>query len=238
MQYGPQWQVLVRGEKEAKSYRSDIDNLIDLATEGTYTEAPPVLAARQLGKGRIVCYPISPLFTWLNHRNPLWPDMVECNGDLAAGRPSDSMKMQMNAYKWLAEPSRRLAGFGTYAQTPYKPIQFPAKVEREEHPFPQTSPPGIRGIFGAHSAYSDGSGTVADYVKAAKAAGLSFIVFNDPLEKLTETKLDQLRADCAAASKTADFYACPGIEFTDGIGNRWTMWGEKVRLPDAFLPRR
>jgi hypothetical protein len=74
---------------------------------------------------------------------------------------------------------------------------------------------------------------VADYVQAAKAAGLSFIVFADPLEKLTEAKLGRLKADCAQASKGGDFYACPGIEFTDGIGNRWTSWGESLVWPEA-----
>ena len=35
------------------------DNVIDLNAEGTYAEAPPVLAVRSLGKGRIVCYPFT-----------------------------------------------------------------------------------------------------------------------------------------------------------------------------------
>ncbi|HEY3418900.1 MAG TPA: hypothetical protein VGM23_18655, partial [Armatimonadota bacterium] len=42
----------------------------------------------------------------------------------------------------------------------------------------------------------------------------------------------QLKADCAAAS-TDDFYACPGVEFTDGIGIRYALWGEKVLFPPA-----
>ena len=234
MQYSRDWQILVRGEKEAKSYRSIAmgENAIDLNTEGTYPEAPPLLAVRQLGKGRIVCYPISQLFTGLNHRNPLWADIVECNGGRAAGRPSDSMKMQMNAYHWLAEPARAMVGFGRYLWEPYRPIEHPGKVNMEAT-FAAASVPGIRGIFGLHSAYSDGSGTVADYVKAARTAGLSFLVFADPLEKLTKEHLMKLKADCAAASKRGDFYACPGIEFTDSIGNRWTFWGEEVVWPDA-----
>ena len=70
-----------------------------------------------------------------------------------------------------------------------------------------------------------------EYAKAAKAVGLSFLVFNDPLEKLTSETLDKLKADCAAVSKDSGFYACPGIEFTDGVGNRWAFWGERVRFP-------
>ncbi|MDD5704814.1 MAG: hypothetical protein PHR35_02735, partial [Kiritimatiellae bacterium] len=232
MRYGPDWRVLVRGEKEAKSYRSVTDNKIDLNTEGTYTEAPPVLAVRQLGKGRLVCYPVAAFYTGINHRNPLWDDIVESNGDRAAGQASDSMKMQMNAYRWLAEPSSGLTNFGTYVAAPYRPIQYPAKVEwGQKFAAPATS--GIRGIAGVHSAYSDGTGTVAEYVRAAKAAGLSFIVFNDPLEALTKETLGKLKADCAAASTIGDFYACPGIEFTDGIGNRWAMWGERIAFPAA-----
>jgi len=233
MAYGPEWQILVRGQQEAKSYRSNADNVLDLNAAGTYAEAPPVLAVRTLGKGRIACYPLALLFTGQNHRNPLWPDIVECRGDAAAGRPSHSMKMQISAYRWLAEPSGGRADFGTLTQEPYRPVQFPAKVDWDKSSLTSTGSAGIRGILGAHSAHSDGSGTVADYVRAAKAAGLTFLVFSDPLERLTEAKLHRLKADCAEASKDGDFYACPGIEFTDGVGNRWAFWGEAIVWPEA-----
>ncbi|MCG2659246.1 MAG: hypothetical protein L6437_03240 [Kiritimatiellae bacterium] len=252
MQYSPDWQILVRGEKEAKSFASDVNNEIKLDAAGTYAEAPPVLAVRALGKGRIVCYPISTLFTGMNHRNPLWSEIVETNGDRITRQPSHSMKMQMNAYKWLAEPACALAGFGTYVFEPYKPIQFPASVDWDKIQFAKTpgtndeftypdgqkamvsaATTGIRGLVGAHSSHSDGQGSVADYVKAAKATGLSFLVFADPLEKLTPATLEKLKADCAEASKAGDFYACPGVEFSDGIGTRWAFWGEKIVWPEA-----
>jgi len=238
MDYAAEWQVLARGETEAQSYRSKADNEIDLDAAGTYSQAPPVLAVRRVGKGRIVCYPLSPLFTGSNHRNPLWADIVETHGDRAAGQPSQSMKMQMNAYRWLAEPSADLSDFGTHVAEPYQPVEFPAAVEWDKHRF---GPPaaadagatGIRGIFGMHSSYSDGNGSVVEYVSAAKAAGLSFIVFADPLEQLTPEKLERLKADCAGASQDGTFYACPGLEFTDGIGNRWAFWGETLVWPEA-----
>jgi len=238
MEYGSPWQILVRGEHEAQSYRSNADNVIELDATGTYGQAPPVLAARSLGRGRIVCYPISPLFTGANHRNPLWADIVETHGDRAAGQPSQSMAMQMNACRWLAEPSSGRADFGTYAAEPAQPVQFPAAVEWDKVRFGQPAAAdagatGIRGIFGARTAHSDGSGSVDDYVAAAKAAGLSFIVFADPLEKLTPEKLGRLKADCAEASQDGGFYACPGIEFTDGLDNRWAFWGEAIVWPEA-----
>ena len=186
MQYGPEWQILVRGEKEANSYRSDADNVIDLNAAGTY--ASPAGAGRpQPGQGRIVCYPVARCSRGSTTATRSGPTSWNASGDRAAGRPSHSMKMQMNAYRWLAEPAGGMADFGTYVEEPYRPVQFPAKVDWDKDRWTSARSAGIRGIFGAHTAYSDGSGTVADYVQAAKAAGLSLIVFADPLEKLTET---------------------------------------------------
>jgi len=232
IRYSSDWQVLVSGEKEAKSYKTESDNAVNISTEGSYNTAPPVLAARQLGKGRIVCYPIDPVFTGMNYGNPLWSATVESAGDPSANRSSQGMTMQMNAYRWLAETARTNSTLGTLKRAKHQPIQFDAAVDRESIPFRDPMKSEVRGIFGAHSAYSDGAGTVDEYVKAAKDSGLSFIVFNDPLEKLTPTKLLNLKADCADASKDPSFYACPGVEFTDGDGNRWATWGEKILFPD------
>ena len=232
MQYSPDWQVLIRGEQEARSYPAGQENGVDLKAVGTYPSAPPVLAVRQIGRGRVVCYPLSNLFTGMNYGNPLWSSVVETAGDPASHRPSDGMKLQFNCYHWLAETALQSPALGTMKRPPYQPVQFPPTIDGDQATF-STPGPSVRGIFGAHSAYSDGQGTVADYVKAAQAAGLSFLVFADPLEKLTEEKLNQLKADCAAASKNGDFYACPGVEFTDGDGIRWAFWGERVVFPPA-----
>ncbi|MBI4025249.1 MAG: hypothetical protein HY360_09740 [Verrucomicrobia bacterium] len=236
MKYSPDWKVIARGENEARSYRSGSDNTINLAEEGACPNAPPVVAARPFGEGRIVCYPICDIFTGANYGNPLWTSIVETQGDAAANRPSFSMKLLMNAYRWLGEPALAKPEFGAYRPEPYQPAQFPPTVEWSQ-PSLALTPEQIaavvktRAVVGAHSAYSDGKGTVAQYVEAAKAAGAPVIVFTDPLEKLTAEKLTKLKADCAEASQAGDCYACPGLEFTDGIGNRWAFWGEKVVWP-------
>ena len=231
VKYSPEWEVLVSGEKEAHSYMSGVDNSINLSSEGSYQSTPPVLAVRQLGKGRVVSYPIEYLFTGMNYGNPLWSSTVETAGDTSANRPSQGMKLQMNCYKWLAEPARGNPELGTYKRLPYKPVEFPKTPDLKNMVFGAPAASGIRGIVGAHTSYSDGKGTVDDYVKAAKSAGLSFVVFNDPLEKLSADSLQKLKADCAKASADPSFYACPGIEFTDGIGNRWAFWGERITFP-------
>ena len=47
---------------------------------------------------------------------------VETKGDLVSGRPSDSMRLQMNSYRWLGETAQKKGGFGGYEFKPYKPV--------------------------------------------------------------------------------------------------------------------
>ncbi len=233
MQYGPEWRVVVRGEKEAKSYRSGTDNANSYDKPGTYPEAPPVLAVRELGKGRVACLPVATVYTADNYLNPVWDNTFETAGDRANGTLSDGLKLMMNCYRWLAQPAQADPAFGTHQIAPYQPVQFPATVNWDGAGFAAPATSEVRGIFGLHSAYSDGQGTVAEFAAAAQAAKLGFIVFTDPLEQLSADELAKLKADCTAASEQGVFYACPGIEFTDGIGNRWVIWGGKVVWPEA-----
>ena len=248
LKYSPDWQILIKGEKEAKSYKSGISgdpNVLNLEVEGTYNSEPPIFAIRELGRGRIVSYPISPLFTGMNYLNPLWENTVEEKGDPITGRRSDSWKLQINSYKWLSENALKSEKLGTYKIEPYKKIVFPEKVSFDGHSFSKSylreedgwqvevgkiSGFGVKGIIGIHTSYTDGKGKVSDYVEEAKKSGLSFIVFTEPLELLTEEELELLKSDCQKASDN-NFYACPGIEFTDGAGIRWIMVGERIKFP-------
>lgn len=235
IKYSPEWKIIVRGEKEAKSYRSGLGghpNILNTNAEGTYPGEPPVVAVRQFGEGRIVSYPISSLFTGINYGKRLWSHTVQTRGAPLKGIPSDSLKLQINAYRWLAEPALKKPDFGTFDFKPYKPVQFPPSVHFDREGFPRARSLGhdIRGIAGLHSNYSDGKSTVDEYAGSAKSEGLSFIVFADPLEKLMPQKLRAPKKDCERVSDSS-FYACPGIVFTDGSGIRWTMWGERVVFP-------
>lgn len=258
IKYSKDWKIIVRGEKEAKSYKSGTTtnpNIINLNTPGTYKSRPPIVAVREFGKGRIVSYPLPKLFTGLNYLNPLWEGTVEDRGDPSSGRKSYSMKLQINAYRWLAEPSMKMGKFGTYKFKPYKRVKFPESVNWDKYKFSQAykregdewlvepaklGKSMVKGIVGAHTSYTDGKGTVFDYVKEARKQGLSFIVFTDPLELLkTQENLKRLIEDCKKANeKYKDFYACPGIEFTDGDGIRWIMIGERLKFPPSQYKQR
>jgi hypothetical protein len=225
------WQVVVRGSEAAKSYVVGEDNSIDLKREGVQKSAPPIAAAREFGKGRVFIYSAPNRDTFLNYGNKMWPQIAEATGDRANGTPSDSNAFLLNALRWISQPAQSTPGLGTHVLTPIEPVTFDKSVDWDTVTFPAPGD-GVRGILGAHSNYSDGKGSVAEYAAAARAAGLSYIVFTDPLELLTEQKFAALKADCARAS-TEDFYVCPGVEYSDSLGVRWATWGEKVVWPES-----
>lgn len=255
LEYSPEWEIIVNGEKESMSYMSGKaghPNWLNIEKPGTYKSAPPVVAVRNLGKGRIFSYPLSEYYTGMNYGNPLWSHIVESKGDKESKKPSHSLKMQMNAYKWLGETAQANSNLGTYKPVPYELVKYPESVNWDKFTFSKpgggikgfsypdgqkinftTPSEGIRGIHGLHSSYAGGKGTVAEYAKAAKKAGLSFIIFSDPLEEHTAETLEKLKADCRKISEeNPDFYACPGIEFSTKTGIRWAFWGEKIVFPE------
>jgi hypothetical protein len=223
------WQTVVAGEPTAKSYFVGHENELNLDREASQKSAPPIAAVRSFGKGRVFIYSAPKKHVFLNHGNRQWPQITESDGDKENSKPSDSNKLVINALRWIAEPARQTEGFGAHKLAPIQPVKFEASVNWDA-PFGKGRD-GVRGIVGAHTSLSDGRGAVADYAKTARAAGLAFVVFTDPLELLTAEKLAKLKNDCAAASND-DFYACPGVEFTDNLGVRWVTWGEGVVWPE------
>lgn len=233
--FSPDWQVLVRGEKEAQSYVVTREHVTDYGHVGAFKSAPPIVAVRTFGRGRVMAFSVPARSVHTNYGVPGWNMIVETAGNAAAGLPSDGGRLVLNGLKWLSETSRDDPALGTFRTDPVGPVRFPQAINLDDQEF---TPPvkGVRGLIGARTSLSDGAGSVADYVQAAKAAGLSFIVFNEALEKMTAEKFEQLKADCKGAS-TADFYACPGLEFGDELQNRWALWSERVVFPPAQFKR-
>ncbi len=229
------WQVLARGDESAQSYVVTREHVTDYTQVGTYDKAPPIVAVRDFGRGRVVVFSVPARSIHTNYGVPGWNMVVETDGDVASGLRSDGARLVLNALRWLVEPSADDQDLGTFTTDPVPPIRFPKSVEWDSREFPAPGR-GVRGIIGARTALSDGTGTVAEHVAAAVAAGLSFIVFNEALEEMTEKELERLKAQCEAAG-TDDFYACPGVEFSDDMGNRWAIWGERVTFPQAQFDR-
>ena len=230
-----QWQVLVRGEASAQSYAVTREHVVDYRQVGTFRTAPPIVAVRSFGRGRVMALSVPARSVHANYGVPGWNMIVETAGDRTANRPSDGARLVLNGLQWLAETSRDNPALGTFRSGKIAAVEFRKSIDWDKQQFPAPTK-GVRGVLGARTALSDGTGTVAEYAAAAKEAGLSFVVFNESLEKMTPEKLDRLKVQCKQAS-TADFYACPGVEFTDDLANRWAIWSDRIVFPQRSFRR-
>jgi len=228
-----EWQVVVRGESSAKTHPVDSTQRVLLGESGSYESAPPIAALRSYGKGRIFVLSSRQSHLFLNYGKPVWPNVVEGRGEGRDGRRSHTLKLAVQAMRWLAEPALANPDYGSYTPPADAPVRFPKSIEIDSWRFSQPSR-GVSGVVGAHSAYSDGSASVAEWAKAAKQAGLSFIVFSDPLDQLDAEELESLQRDAAAAS-TEDFFVCPGVEFRDSLGVGWASFGSRIQFPPDEL---
>ncbi|MGE4653053.1 MAG: hypothetical protein AAEJ53_19385, partial [Myxococcota bacterium] len=229
----PDWQVVARGETSATSHPADDTNRVLLGEAGSYGSAPPVAAARSYGRGRVFVLSTRESHLFLNYAKPVWPNVVEGRGEGGEDSGSDTLKLAVQAMRWLAEPALANPAYGNYTPAPVTPIRFPDRIELDSWVFSKPKR-GVSGVVGAHSAYSDGSGDVAAYAAAAREAGLDFIVFTDPLNELSAAELDSLEKDAAEAS-SEDFLVCPGVEFRDSLGVGWASFGSHTDYPPEEL---
>ena len=241
----PEWQWIARTAATARSVpKGKIDNYPKWDQPGTYAKGPiPVVVARTFGKGRIVFEAIHKDCCGWAYKIDKWPNWVERS--TFNGKPGDALKLLENACAWAAKPSLSDASFTRN----YKPVEpdYPpyrridtGRLPDEKATWPARPVadrrPGVVGLVGIHSSHSDGESTVAEYAQEAKRLGLKFLIFTDPLASLTEAKLEQLRADCAANSSD-DFFCCPGVEFTEASGFEWMLFSEKVSWPKKSITR-
>ncbi len=273
MKFGPSWTTLIKGMDSTRTMGNASpagSGIRDFKPEvkGTYDAAPEFVGVREGrdGAGRMMVFPFHGTHTYLNYGHEAFKDAMMLNGH--AGWPSDAHRLLLNAYKWLAEPAKA-AGLGGHKPKPPVTAAIPEPLDWSQADFPPNAwgalrtfwnqktqsdyPMGdltgrdFRGVIGARTVASDGQGTVADYVKAAKELGLSFIVFLETLEKTDEARFAKLVADCAAASDET-FAAIPGYLFRDQTGLLYYLYGidklpiaanltddRRVKVPQALV---
>ena len=209
----------------------------DEIKESGFTEYVPILGIRDLEPGRLaICGLPSGFHFYAPHTFPLGHRMLS---EGFGGKPSDLTQVLINTMKWLAEPSLQAGRLGGAKSAPHlldpDVIKYPADppVVWAEREFPPDTPPR-KGLIGARTAHSTGSGSVADYVAQARAAGHDFIVFLEDLKAMTSEKLDSLKADCAAATDDS-FYAVPGLTMEDEAGNHTFAYGFPVAWPRSDI---
>ncbi|OPZ30474.1 MAG: hypothetical protein BWZ02_00761 [Lentisphaerae bacterium ADurb.BinA184] len=238
------WRTLVRGAATMHT-RHEMRNDLVLQPWLTTTEipaSPPLLAAREAGKGRLAVCAIRDY--WLFTPPPNCPTAEAMLTAGAGGKPSQWLRVFANTFAWLAEPSAK-AGYGG-ATTPEALVHPPVQVWEPPPLTNWAAPAGVGpdqtqtpGLIGARTALSSGEGTVAEFADAAKAAGLHFLVFLEDSLKMDQAAWDKLVAGCNAASDDT-FAAIPGLTYEDAQGNHLYAFADNVQFPKdhMLLPDR
>ena len=216
----------------------------------------PLLATRNCGAGRLAVFSVNPQDLFWSGYIPAMGGVMLHRG--FKDRPSDGWKLLDNLYRWLAEPSlagTALGGAKTVRNqlfreplTTQKPYDWKSGAEAglgaplvaiadqlqagavtpADRLAAEAGRDVPRGLAGAHSAYSSGKGSVAEWVTAAKAADLDFIIFMEDLSQMNAEKWEKLKAECAANSDDK-FLAYPGMEFQHDNFNRGYLFSRNWR---------
>ena len=242
------WDVPVRASATAITKAIDtskVDTAPGLATRPRPERRPALLAIRTIGNGRLALlaewrqFSIGSGTKWIFDREVLSRGL--------AGRPSDFGALLSNTFRWLAEPSAAGAALGGW-RTRADHFQAPnasetVKARYRATPYDPSSvshaPIDIRkvfrGLIGARTTYSAGHSNVTEYARAARAAGLDFVVFLEDFERMSPEKLDALTTDCSRASGP-DLLLLPGFSITSNIGNHLFFFSPHPQWPpDSVL---
>lgn len=235
LKFSPRWKIIVRGEKTARSFKPESSRTKHslYKTPGSVETSPPLAACRDFGKGRIFVIAANSMHVFDNCFAQGWPGVFEHYGD--GKTSSDGHKLLFNAIRWAAEGALKNPELGNYRE---KDQTLRLKIPDAAVPGTRAIPPlpagEWKGLIGIRTRLSGGMGAVADFVREARKHNIRFLVFTELFENMDAAKMAQLKKECAAAT-TDDFYACPGLEFPDGNGLRWIVWGERVLFPPAVL---
>ena len=226
-----EWIRLVCGEATARSVPGNTISsgyphyFVD--KKGSYDSAPPIIAVREYGKGRIAVMGITPQVTVFGARYVGYGNVVMDAGDGNMG--SDYGKLQERIYRWAAEPASKAGSPGGYVEKPqtaaHNPNLMAAPIDWTKFDSGAAGPTPFRGLIGACTQDGGGSGSVAEYVAAAEKAGLQFIAFAEDFTLLNAEKWDAFKKTCRDAS-TKRVVAIPGFRYRDKLGVRWVAAGE------------
>ncbi|MHB9133041.1 MAG: hypothetical protein ACYDBB_18390 [Armatimonadota bacterium] len=244
--FSKDWTVVVRFAPSVKAGKLEVipERLRPYIPQEPYQGALPLMGVRQVGAGRMGLVGIG--VPWSFSSPSICPAVDAMLGAGANGKPSDWLRVYANTFHWLAEPSLK-AGFGG-AQTPDKVLN-PISKQPDAPPIlwdtpnpgknviPMGDMPQLKGLVGARTVLSTGTGTVDDYAKAARAAGLDYIVFLEDALNMDTGKFQTLVEQCTAASDDA-FAAIPGLTYEDAQGDHLFTLGDNTKFPkpEMMLP--
>ncbi len=232
------WQVVVRGSPTSHTEPVDLETSHwpgppDPLVRPGGVKVPDLMAIRSFKNGRIFLQAQIPLFSfgqgtqWLYDRHSLSKGLN--------GIPSDYERLILNSFRWLAEPSLKaggLGGFNANRERLTPPNLRPAAKEKLNPHFHSSNPehPVFRGLIGAETGLTGGTGTIAEFAAAAKSAGLDFVAFCEQFEKLTPELLRRLDDECRRHSD-GELLLIPGYKAGTNIGNHMFFLGYDLPWP-------
>ena len=239
--HDPAWTVLVKGMETSVAAKG-----FDYYTWRPVTHEPPVLAAvRNWGDGRIALFAPSHHYTFAQpFAKPDRGWILEAHTGRIDGilldkgdgtNPSHGRKLMLGLFRWLAE-SARAKGLGGYEEKAFAALEVPKPVPAPEWIYSWKANDGnqwFKLLVGGHSAFSDGTGTIAEFATAAKAAGVSMLFMTETFARFDPAKWPEFRDACAKASDDT-LKVVPGLDVSDIAGNRYLLLGSPV-FPGASL---
>jgi hypothetical protein len=241
------WTTLVTGSSTSYSTQTEEDREALLKyvdpnpREEGFGSYVPIIVARDFHKGRVVMNSIHAVFHLMSGDSPGLRGIVSDKG--YDGRSSDVNAIIFNSIKWLCEPSLssdRLGGAVTPPGFMVDPMMAPIAPQRKwtkEDTFGAV-PKQYRGIMGVRTVRSQGaSGTVEEYVAAAKESGLDFLVFMEDWNDLSDADWASLSEECKKATVEGTFYAFPGLVFKDTYDGNWFAFDRTLVLPPKDYER-
>jgi hypothetical protein len=243
--YSDAWEVIVRGADTLRTriemHHSEAPQLRPWIPEEPLPAAPPLMAVREYRGGRLAVTALRSKWTVSAPGNCPTAEIMLTKG--AGGKESDWATLFAHTIRWLAEPSLE-AGLGG-ATTPPELLNPPRKTWPKKPPVDWTDVSAIEerpqtpGLIGARTALSSGAGSVAEYVAAAREAGLQYIVFLEDALAMDQAAWETLVAACREHSDES-FLAVPGYTYEDAQGNHLYAFADQIRFPkdEYLLPDR
>lgn len=195
-----EWKVLVRGG--ATSYTAPSDGIEEKGE--TIRSAPPLVAVREAGKGRMAYWAGHSSFWILRPFHPYWDE-----GRLI--KNGDGLALLKNVLAWLGSQSpKTVGGFQPSEQDSiYKHSRKTLSYQAQGQDLPGKP---HKGLVGLQSEISGGGGqSVAALCAKAKEAGLDFVVFTEDAAAISNPAAWQKLVGECARETTATFIAFPGV---------------------------
>jgi len=247
------WQVVLKGGATARTVPFAAGEGTMLAAPGAVQREggvaePDLFAIRRYKSGRIAFCSVWPQYSigqgtrWLYDRHVL---------DRGVGdRRSDFGRLIENTLTWLSASSegpRKVGGFATDARRLEPPNERPGVKEafvartREDKGTVESALVSARrrgelhrGVIGAQTSLGAGEGSVEDYARAAREAGLQFVVFLEEFSRLSPEDLKRLVRETEEQS-TPDLQLYPGYWLETNTGNRIFFFGPGLEAPPSEL---